>query len=78
VLLRLASALAEVDVELSERLAPNVVREIVELVPDAWLDDAAFSGPEAQRAAYIAYLAARLQPPREFVQEAIDARAQLV
>ncbi len=78
VLLRYASALPEADDLLSARLTPEVIQRIVQLIPDLWLDDPAFEGPEAQRAAYTAYLRERLQPPRAFVEEAINARAQLV
>ena len=78
VLLRPASALHEVDGVLSARPAPNVIQSIVSLIPDAWLDDPAFFSPEERRAAYSSYLSARLRPPRAFVEEAIDARAQLL
>lgn len=78
VLLGRASALREVDRFLSARLTTEVIDAIVGLVPDDWLDDRAFSGPDECRAAYSAYLAARLRPPRAFVEEAVNARAQLV
>lgn len=78
VLLRPASAIREIDDALCARLVPDVLDRIVGLIPDDWIEDAAFSGPEECRAAYSAYLAARLRPPRAFVEEAVDARAQLV
>ena len=78
VLLPRASALREVDEVLSARLTPAVIHAIVELIPDAWLDDAAFAGPSECRAAYVAYLVERLQSPRAFVEEAVNAHAQLV
>ena len=59
-------------------LAPDVVSAIVDLLPDLWLDDPAFPSAEERRTAYASYLSARLQPPRAFAEEAIDARAQLV
>jgi hypothetical protein len=54
---------------LSTKLAPGVIREIVALVPDEWLDD-----PAEQREIYFQFLMNRLEAPREFVKEAIDAR----
>jgi hypothetical protein len=76
VLLPYATALEEADAALSARLTPDVIRAIVQLVPDEWLED--YSSPEENRAAYVSYLLARLQPPRAFVEEAIGAHAQLV
>jgi hypothetical protein len=74
VLLPWADALEEADAELSARLTPEVVRGIVERIPDAWLEgDAA-----ARRSAYTSYLSARLEPPRAFLEEAIGARSQYV
>lgn len=76
VLLRYASALAEVDATLSARLTPEVIGEIVAAIPDAWLgDEAQFADQAAHRAAYTAYLLNRLAAPRAFVEEAIHARA---
>jgi len=78
VLLRQATKLREVDEEFAALLAPNLLRDIVALLPDLWLDDPAFRSAEERRDAYASYLSARLQPPRAFVEEAINARAQLV
>jgi len=78
VLLKYASELGEADDELSAHLTPEVIHGVVRLIPDDWLADPAFSGPQEQRAAYAAYLLRRLEPPRTFVQEAIDARSQIV
>ncbi len=79
VLLPYAAALAEVDHELAARLTPERLTAIVELIPEAWLDnEPAFTSREAHRAAYVEYLVRRVQAPRAFVEEAIDARARLV
>ena len=51
---------------------------MVALIPESWLGDSAYEGVEAEREAYSEYLIERLQGPRAFVKEAIDARAQLV
>jgi hypothetical protein len=73
VLLAQASALAEVDAELAPRLTPAVLREVLERVPGAWLGDE----PDARRAAYTRYLAARLEAPRPFIEEALRVRRAL-
>jgi hypothetical protein len=47
---------------------------VVALIPDSWLaDDPMFSGPAAQRRAYVDYFVRRLLAPRAFVEEATRA-----
>ncbi|HWS53820.1 MAG TPA: HipA family kinase [Pyrinomonadaceae bacterium] len=76
VLLPAADRLEEADADLSRRVTPPLVEEILGLVPDEWLAAGSpFAGPAEHRAAYAEYLAGRLAPPRDFVQEAADARA---
>jgi hypothetical protein len=75
VLLRYARVLAEVDAVLSVRLTPEILGEIVDAIPDAWLgDEPQFADHAEHRAAYLAYLLDRLAAPRAFVEEAIHAR----
>jgi hypothetical protein len=71
ILLPYASALRHSDAKLSARLAPEMLQQIVEAVPEEW-----FGG--ASRQAYVQYLVRRLEPPRAFLEEAIRARSQLV
>jgi hypothetical protein len=78
VLLPYADAIAEADAVLSSRLTFPVVTSIVDLIPDSWLPAPGFSSPKERRSAYVSYLMERLQPPRVFAQEAMDARAGLV
>ena len=73
VLLPMASELREVDDGLAARFTPTLLREIVALVPGEWLGEE----PDARRAAYTGYLAARLERPRPFLEEAIRARSAL-
>jgi hypothetical protein len=73
VLLAQASELESVDAELAARLGPGVLRDVLDLVPDAWLG----GGSAALRAAYTSYLAARLAAPRPFLEEALRARRAL-
>jgi hypothetical protein len=76
VLLPFADALHEADVTLAARLTPEVIWNIIKLIPDSWLRDASpFAGPEEHRAAYAAYLLRRLETPRVFVEEARHARS---
>jgi hypothetical protein len=78
VLLPLASALAEADAALSQRLTPQLIDGIVQQIPQAWLaDDAQFANHYAQRDAYRQHFQARLQAPRAFAEAAIRAHAQL-
>ena len=79
VLLPLAGDLLVADATLAPQLVPEVIGRIVQLVPDLWLEDrTGFSGPDALREAYTAYLLRRLEPPRAFVEEAAHARSELV
>lgn len=75
VLLPWADALPEADRALSTKLDRGVLQGIVAQVPEEWLLAAdAFADPVAMRAAYVDYLALRLEQRQAFVQEAIDAR----
>lgn len=79
VLLRSASQLVEADALLKERLTPAMITDIVSMIPGTWLEgDTLYPDLEEHRAAYIAYLLARLEASHIFVEEALHARAQLV
>jgi hypothetical protein len=79
VLLPNAGSLTDVDAELAARLTPELIREIVALIPDLWLaTDKIFTTAEANRAAYVDYLTRRLAAPRVFAEEAERVRASLV
>jgi hypothetical protein len=79
VMLRFAVALPEADAVLSELLTPDVIRAIVALIPDSWLDgEPGFADRDEHRAAYVAFLLGRLDARRAFVEEALDDRAKLV
>jgi hypothetical protein len=79
VLLKFAGALAEADAAMTARIAPATIRDVVALVPDAWLaSDKAFASPAQAREAYVDHLSKRLKGPRAFLEEAQRARAMLV
>ena len=68
VLLRQATMVAECDDEMSGRLTGEVIKEIVGLIPEAWL-----AGPGG-RVPYERYLTERLAAPRTFVTGVSNAR----
>jgi hypothetical protein len=77
-LLSFADSLSEVDKRLSDRLNRDIVHQIVNQIPDEWLDhDADFAGFDEHREAYVNYLVHRLEASSIFVEEAINARNQL-
>ncbi len=56
-----AGDLSAVDARLTETVTPDLLAEVVSLVPDAWLDPVPGADtPDALRAAYVAFLTARL------------------
>jgi hypothetical protein len=76
VLLKHASALAEVDARMASELTAEKLSSIVQLIPDSWLaEDPGFASKAAQREAYLDYFARRMQFSDLFVQEAIRARS---
>jgi hypothetical protein len=76
VLLESAGALQEADAKMAERITPEIIDNIVKLIPDGWLvGGSLFTSPEQYRDAYIEYLHRRLAEPRDFLEEAIRARS---
>ena len=75
ILLSAASEIDAADAALSPRVTPALIEELVAAIPNTWLsDELAFADVTAHRAAYVEYLLSRLETPRAFVQEAINAR----
>ena len=76
VLLPFASALDAADAWMTQQLTPERINAIVQLIPDAWLEDEpSFASHAAHRAAYVQYLTRRLAAPRAFFEEAARARS---
>lgn len=76
VLLPFATRIDEVDSPMAALLTPELLSAIVQLIPDAWLEDEpAFASKADHRTAYLAYLQRRLTAPRAFAQEAARAHA---
>jgi hypothetical protein len=77
-LLSFANTLPKTDERLHTRLNRDSLAEIVNQVPDEWLNhDADFASFTEHRAAYVNYLTDRLAASSIFVEEAINARNQL-
>jgi hypothetical protein len=75
ILLPFASMLEAADQAMTAAITGNVIKEIVELVPDEWMEEhAPFSTIAENKEAYVEYLRRRLEEPRHFRQEAIRAR----
>ena len=72
ILLPFADEIEKADAELSAKLTPEILREIVELIPNDWLENA-----DEERKIYLEFLTKRLENKKEFVKEAIDARKTL-
>lgn len=79
VLLPQASALDEADKLFCQILTDDLIRSIVELVPDDWLaEEQTFDTIEQHRQAYIQFLTTRVSHSINFVKAAQDARAALI
>jgi hypothetical protein len=72
VLLTRASALEDADAAITAALTADVIDEVLATVPEDWY--AGESDAATLRAAYARYLRERLEAPRSFVREAVDAR----
>jgi len=78
VLLPRATRIREVDGPLREKLSTALFQEVLQSVPDDWLlPEPGVPTPDLKRAAYVSYLAERLQTA-PFVEEAISAQAKAV
>lgn len=79
VLLPVATTLPGADGQMKARLSREILQDIVNLIPESWLeDDPDFADPAAHRAAYLDYLLDRLANSHIFVEEALRARDQLI
>ena len=63
---------------LQKMLSEDVIRNIVALIPDEWLEEPSFASKEQHREAYVHYLMQRLTSSHIFEEEAKNARAKLV
>jgi hypothetical protein len=80
VLLPFASRLEEVDAEFRVLLTPELIRGIVELLPEDWLTTGVWGetpAPEIRRV-YIEFLIRRVQHSAAFVEYSINARKAII
>lgn len=79
VLLPQASLIEEVDADLKQLLSEEKIREIVEGLPDVWLQwQESDESPQQIREAYIRFLKIRLENSNVFIKEAQNARQALI
>jgi hypothetical protein len=79
VMLPFAETIAETDAALIPGLPREVLREIVDLVPEEWLEDEpGFTDTAMLRAAYVEFLSSRLEEPRGWVGALEEAHEQAV
>jgi hypothetical protein len=75
ILLPFATSIEAVDQAMTALFTEEVIKGIVELIPDDWIkENSRFSTTAENREAYVDYLMRRLDEPRHFVEEAIRAR----
>ena len=75
ILLPFGTALETADEAMTAAITEEVIKGVVDLVPDDWMKDNSPFGTTAEnRQAYVEYLTRRLDAPRNFVEEAIRAR----
>jgi len=75
ILLPFAGTLETVDEAMTASITKDVIKEIVDLIPDDWMKDSSpFSTTAENKQAYVHYLTRRLEEPRHFLEEAIRAR----
>ncbi|MFD2685462.1 HipA family kinase [Streptomyces phyllanthi] len=66
------------DAELAPRVTDELLREVVQEVPDAWLaDEPAFATPDEARDAYVDYLSARVKASGTWLPTEFPSREEL-
>lgn len=78
VLLSQAENLDEVDVKFKSILTPSVISDILNLIPDEWLNEDIFTSSKAQREAYALFLNTRIANSQVFVKEAQNAKEAFI
>ena len=79
VLLPFASSIEDASARLKKFVTRELLECIIGFIPDDWLaHDSPFDTVAQHREAYIAYLIHRLEPPNDFVEEALRARSELI
>jgi len=75
ILLPFASDIEAADRFMTTAITEDVIKQVVDLVPDSWIDEyAPFRSIAEHKKAYVDFLTRRLEAPRGFVEEIIRAR----
>jgi hypothetical protein len=77
ILLPFAASIEDADARLASRLDGSVIGRIVDAIPDEWLHDQRFGGPDEERTAYRRYLAGRLDARPTWVAGAERMRREV-
>lgn len=77
VLLPFAGSIVDADARLAPRLTDTLLRDVLAAIPDGWLGDGRFGGPDDEREAYRRYLAGRMAARPTWVAEAERARGEV-
>jgi hypothetical protein len=79
VLLPFADKLEETDAEIKKIITPEVIRKVVDMIPDEWAAIAEEGlSPNDVREVYYQFLTRRLEQSTNFLNEAIHARKTLI
>ena len=78
VLLSKATEIEVVDKAFAPLLTEEVIRSIVELLPDEWLEGEFFETIQEHREAYIEFLLTRIAHSMNFVNEVQNARKKFI
>jgi hypothetical protein len=79
VLLPQASMLDEVDSKFKTLLTPEILFNIIDVLPNAWLQtDSPFDDPERQKEAYIEFLVNRVKNSSVFINAAENERESII
>jgi hypothetical protein len=78
VLLPFESELETVNKEYAAILTEKVIKNIVALIPETWLNDLQEGTPEEHRQVYAQYLLTRISLSATFIKEAQDARNAII
>jgi hypothetical protein len=75
ILLPFASEIAKADQAMTELITADVVKSVIDLIPETWIEDGGpFNSIAEYKKAYVDYLTRRLEAPRGFVEEITRAR----
>ncbi|HSP87752.1 MAG TPA: HipA family kinase, partial [Ignavibacteriaceae bacterium] len=76
VLLQSADFLKEVDNEISEKITTDLIKSIVNNIPDIWIDwDSSVQKKAEIKNTYVDFLITRIKQPHQFLEEAIRAKS---